>query len=160
MKYEKEMKQPVTQWLQDRGYEVGYELQIGNYPDVVGFKFAPRVGRRIPELLQVIVVELKLRDIKGVIYQARTNKHFIGDSWAAMPEDFCNRMNKVSYDRFVHESVGLLSVSKYGEVKVVIWPSGNMAFNSRHRWLQEKFWRVHRQNEHRRKINESQLLAL
>lgn len=147
MRYEKEMKLPVTQWLQDRGFEVGYELMIGGYADVIGFKFAPRVDRRVPDLLEAITVELKLRDVKRVVYQARTNKYHIGDSWAAMPEDFCNHMGVCWHDVFVQEGLGLLSVNEYGEVKIVIQPSGNMTFNNRHRWLQEKFWRVHRQNE-------------
>lgn len=148
MRYEKEMKLPVTQWLQDRGFEVGYELMISGYADVIGFKFAERIGRRIPELLQAVVVELKLWDVKGVICQARCNKYRIGESWAAMPKDFCDHMSKIWYDRFVHEHIGLLSVNADGEVKIVIRPSDNLAIETRGKnWLREKFWRVHRQNE-------------
>jgi hypothetical protein len=149
------MKLPVTQWLQDHGFEVGYELMIGGYVDVIGFKFAERIDRRIPELLQVAVVELKLRDTKGVIYQARTNKYQIGDSWAAMPKDFCDCMSGVWVDRFIHEGIGLLSVDRYGAVKIVIRPSGSLVFNNRSNWLQEKFWRVHKLNEKARNVTSS-----
>ena len=148
MRYEKEMKLPVTRWLNDRGFEVGYELMIAGYADVIGFDFAPRTSRKIPQLRRVVVVELKLRDIKGVIRQARTNKYFVGESWAAMPEDFCKRMKQEKYDKFVQEGIGLLSVNEE-EVKVVIQPSGSYDFNNKRRWLQKKFWRVHRQNKRR-----------
>lgn len=146
MKYEKEMKQPVTQWLQERGFEVGYELLISGYADVIGFVFAPRRGRKIPELSRAVVVELKLRDVKGVIRQARANKYQIGESWAAMPEDFCNNINRDYIDLFIQDGIGLLSVSDSGEVKAEIYPCGSFGY-ANGRWLQEKFWRVHRQNE-------------
>lgn len=147
MRYEKEMKQPVTKWLQERGFEVGYELMITGYADVIGFEFAERIGRPIPQLQRAVVVELKLWDVKGVIRQARTNKYRIGESWAAMPKDFCDKMSRVWYDRFVLEGIGLLSVDEEEEVRIVIRPSGSFAHDNKRNWLREKLWRVHRENE-------------
>jgi len=149
MRYEKEMKQSVTQWLHERGFEVGYELQISGFADVIGFKFGHRTGRAIPNLLQA-VVELKLRDIKGVIRQAVSNKYNIGESWAAMPEDFCKDMKDNHKAEFTNNGIGLLSAGD--EVKVLIQPTGSLAYNIiAGNWLREKFWRVHKQNEKREK---------
>ena len=157
MRYEKEMKMPVTRWLNSQGFEVGYELLIGGYADVIGFEFEKCIGRKIPRLKGVVVVELKLRDIKGVICQARGNKYHIGESWAAMPKDFCDRMSQVWIHKFMHEGIGLLSVNSCGEVEVIIRPSAFLGFNNRGRWLQKKCWRVHRQNERKLiKINAEQ----
>lgn len=153
MRYEKEMKQPVTKWLQERGLEAGYELMITGYADVIGFKFAERIGKPVPKLECVIVIELKLRDIKGVFRQARTNKYRVGSSWVAMPEDFCEHISPDWLDRFREEGIGLLAV---GDSVSIVFPpfGGNSDGEAFGNWLHKKLWRVHRMNE-KRKINET-----
>lgn len=146
MRYEKEMKQPVTKWLQERGFEAGYELMIAGYADVIGFEFAERIGRPVPKLERVMVIELKLRDIKRVFEQARTNKYHVGESWVAMPEDFCEHISPTWLDRFREKGIGLLAV---GDSVSIVFPpvGGNSNGEAFGKWLQKKLWRVHRANE-------------
>ena len=146
MRYEKEMREPVAKWLEHRGLEAGYELMVSGYADMLGFEFAERIGRPIPNLMRVVVIELKLRDVRGVIRQAVTNKYHIEESWTAMPEDFCLRMDGPTLDLFIEAGVGLLSVpdESWKEVKIIFFPTGGSSYGD---WLKGKLWRVHRQNE-------------
>lgn len=57
----------------------------------------------------IVAVELKIRDIAEVLYQARTNRS-AHESWAAMPAEKVYRMRKASVHSFVNEGIGLLSV--------------------------------------------------
>ncbi len=107
---ENDMRPAIVNWLQRCGYYDAHECLIGDYCDVIGCMWSERIGRSKPNLLEMICVELKMRDIAGVIYQAKGNHYHCNLSYCAMPLDFCNRMRPKSIERFINAGVGLLSV--------------------------------------------------
>jgi hypothetical protein len=121
---ENDMRPAVVAWLRARGCEIAHEIQYFGYCDVTGIIYAPRTSRRIPKAERVIAVELKLRDISGVLAQAVSNKHFVDESYAAMPAAVCARMRDKSKGHFAAEGVGLLSVDG-DTVSVAIPPEDN-----------------------------------
>jgi len=145
---EREMRPVVDAWLRRAGYEVGHELLFSDYCDVVGFRFAPRTGRRIPPLLDVVIVELKLNKIGSVLSQAKSNQYFVPKSYAAMPRSRCQRMTKRTIQKFVEQGVGLLAVER--SVDIVVPAERNSAcfwirdteYAER---LRRKLWRIARE---------------
>lgn len=140
---EKEMRPIIARWLQDKGFGVAHEILISGYCDLAGFRFAQRTSRRIPKLLSVITVELKINNVLDVIKQARGNKHFVNASYAAMPLDKCERMRLKTIRRFRQEGIGLLGVS--GKVKVIVKPK--YEGNKNIKWMTSKMWRWQRKGE-------------
>ena len=127
---EKELREPVTNWLQQRGYDVVTEFLIGGYVDVIGCKFGKRVGRRVPPLLHIVAVELKLSDVAGVISQARNSWPHVHESWTAMPQERIDKMLEKTLLKFKYAHVGLLSIHE-GQVKVILPPKINYGFQKR-----------------------------
>jgi len=116
---ESELRKPVEDWLVKYGYTVAHECMVGGYCDLIGSKWGKRVGKRRPKLNEVMAVELKLRDIKGVIEQAKSNHRHVNKSFAAMPLDFCRRMRMSSRDKFDEAGIGLIGIDvKSGEIVV------------------------------------------
>jgi len=107
---EKEMRPIVVRWLFDRGYYPLHEILVGHYVDLIGVQFQPRVGRKIPPLQDVIAVELKIKDYRGVLSQTRNCQHFVSQAYAALPSDQCGRMTPKVLDRFGQHGVGVLAV--------------------------------------------------
>ena len=114
---EREMRPLVSQWLRDQGLIPIWEVQTVHLCDIIGVQFEERTGRRIPELLRTIAIELKLSDIGGVLRQAQNNQYRCDESWAAMPSDLCRSMRGATLLRFENAGVGLLSV---GDVDITI----------------------------------------
>lgn len=123
---ENEMRPAIVNWLNRNGYYDGHELLIGGYCDVIGGKFDERVGRRKPDMGEMICVELKMRDIAGVIYQAKGNHHHCNLSYAAMPMDFCLRMMWQSHKKFSDAGVGLLGI-----INGKVLPIHNSRYNNK-----------------------------
>ena len=116
---ENDMQVAIVKWLNRSGYYDAHECLIGGYCDVVGCIWGDRIGRRKPKLLEMICVELKMKDISGVISQAKGNHYHSNLSFCAMPGEFCQTMRNQSIQNFIDSGVGLLSVE--GEsVKIII----------------------------------------
>ena len=115
---EKELRPIVEAWLQGQGYYVAHEVMISGYVDLIGCKWYERIGRRIPSMLEITTVELKIRDISGVLYQARNNCYYADYSYAAMPLQKCESMRKNTLRKFRGKGVGLLGVNQ--SVKIII----------------------------------------
>jgi len=128
---EKELRRPVEGWLFDNGYDVVHEFQLGHYADLIGCKFGERTGRKIPPLIYLVAVELKLGDIAGVIMQASNNWRFVNESYAAMPKNLIDRMLEKTLIKFHYAHVGLLSVDESSTVAVIIKPKINYGFQKR-----------------------------
>ena len=110
-RFEADMREPVKQWLAERGFLVTVEMMVCGYADIVGGRFGARpASRRKPPLIECWVVELKLTDVAGVIEQARHNLHQSHRSFCAMPAARCDRMLPRTVDKFRAAGVGLLSV--------------------------------------------------
>jgi hypothetical protein len=109
---------------------------LSGYCDVVGVRFAERIGRPIPPVLLAVAVELKLTNVAAVIRQARYNLHFAHESYCAMPNTRCAKMLPATLERFRAARVGLLSVS-VDQVEVLI-KSGEGKWQDRYR---RKLWR-------------------
>jgi hypothetical protein len=107
---ENEMRSAIVKWLNRSGYYDAHECLVGGYCDVIGCQWSERVGRKKPDLLEMICIELKLRDIKGVIAQAKGNHYHANLSYCAMPFDFCRKMQPKSRQKFIDAGIGLLSV--------------------------------------------------
>jgi len=133
---EKDMREPVFEWLKSKGYDVVCEFRLGHYVDVIGCRFAERQGKKIPDLLYTVAVELKLSDVAGVVRQAHENRMYVHESWAAMPRERLDRMGDRTVKKFAYAGVGLLSV--YNEtVSVILPPKINYG-------LQRRLWhRLH-----------------
>ena len=115
---EKILRPIVESWLQEQGYYVAHEVMLSGYVDLTGCKWAQRIGRRIPPIIEIMAVELKIRDIKGVLRQARNNCYFTDYSYAAMPIGRCNKMKSETLRIFENIGVGLLGVND--NVKIII----------------------------------------
>lgn len=108
-----EMRTIVVSWLSEMGFLSAVEFYIHHMADIVGGRFGPRPSPgRVPPLVESIVVELKLHDIAGVIFQAKQNRHQMHKSYCAMPTEACEKMRPQSFDKFRTAGVGLLSVGE------------------------------------------------
>ena len=112
LRTEKAMRPIVETWLQEEGYYVAHEVMLSGYCDLVGCKWAERVGRKIPSMLKIMAVELKIRDIRGALYQGKNNTWFADYSYVAMPLQKCEKMRQAKLQLFESVGVGLLGVSK------------------------------------------------
>jgi len=118
---EKEMRPTVVKWLEDQGLYVAHEVSVsGGWCDLVGVLWADRVGRRIPPIMLIMAVELKITDVAGVLYQARGNLENCDFSYAAMPAERCEKMRPATLRMFTDAGIGLLSVNS--GVRTVIPP--------------------------------------
>ncbi len=113
---EKDLRPIVEVWLQEQNYYVAHEVMLSGYVDLTGCKWAPRIGRRIPPIIRIMAVELKISDIKGVLIQARNNCYFTDYSYAAMPLEKCQSMRLKTLKRFEDIGVGLLGVNNNVEI--------------------------------------------
>jgi len=142
---ENELRPIIDLWLQQQGYQVGHELLLSGYCDVIGFAFDKRTGRRIPSLVEVIAIELKINDVAGVIEQARNNRYFVDKSFAAMPASCCEIMRRGTIRKFKKNKVGLLAVGDTVEIIVsAVRMQGNhlQCDKEYQKRLQRKLWRV------------------
>lgn len=110
MPRERDMRPTVDAWLEAQGLTAFHEGMWAHYYDVCGVRFAERAGRRIPPVLDVVAVELKLTDIAGVMRQGLRNLNYAKRSYAAMPRERCERMTPRTIERFAAACIGLLAV--------------------------------------------------
>jgi len=139
MPRESDMLPAVNAWLAARGCYVTHESMTVGYTmhcDVVGVRFGARIGRAIPPLSLVVIVELKLTDVAGVIRQAKENLSVAHESYAAMPRARCRKMLAATEQKFRRAGVGLLSVD--GQEVTVRIESGKGYQGDRFR---KKLWR-------------------
>ena len=115
---EKILRPKVEAWLKKQGFYVAHEVMLSGYVDLTGCKWAQRIGRRIPPIIELMAVELKISDIKGVLRQAKNNSYFTDYSYAAMPCEKCESMRGKTLERFENFGIGLLGVNN--SVKVII----------------------------------------
>ena len=135
---ERELRTPVHEWLsRNHGTRVIYEFLFSGYCDMVGVLFADQVGRRIPPVIRAIAVELKLADVAGVIRQAKSNRHYVHASYAAMPRWRVLKMRPATIQKFVDAGVGLLSVGT--DVDVIVVPGPPLSHGSSDR-LRKRWW--------------------
>lgn len=123
VRFERDMREPVKSWLMERGYLPAIEFWLTNAgcADIVAGAYAARVGRRIPKLEEVVAVELKLRDVAGVLVQAKRNRYLCDWSYAAMPQERVEKMRLSTLGKFSKAGIGLLSVGN--EIKETISPA-------------------------------------
>ena len=122
---EKQLR-PITQaWLQGRGYYVAHEVMLCGFCDMIGCRWEPRVGRKIPIMAEIMCVELKIKDIVGVLRQCKENQTVADYSYAAMPWSFCNSMRPQSLMKFADIGVGLMGVDVYCGIRIFIEAAKN-----------------------------------
>lgn len=138
------LRKPVALWLSGRGYIPVFEMVTSGICDVMAGLFAPQSGRYVPNILQIIAVELKLHDVAGVLYQAEQNTHHSNYSWAAMPAARVAKMSPKTLEKFRASGVGLLSVgegtSKTG-IDVVLESPLNIISLETQLHYRQKIWR-------------------
>ena len=142
IRIENDMRDLVVEWLTSLGMECAHESMVTccGYCDVIGYQFGPQVKRYIPPLITVVAVELKMRDVTRVIYQAKINQPASTRSYAAMPQEFCDRMKTPTCQRFIDAGVGLLGVGNRCTLMISAkWtPKADIHRN------QKKWWRWHK----------------
>lgn len=109
-RYEKDMREPVIAWLEAQSFSWVREGYTSRPVDFIAGRFAKRVGRKRPALIEGMAVELKLDNVGEVLLQAVRNRDSVHMSYAAMPESRCLRMRPQTVQRFLAFGVGLLSV--------------------------------------------------
>lgn len=109
---EKTLRPIVTIWLEQQGYYVAHEIMLGGYCDLTACRWAERVGRGIPAILDIMAVELKVRDISRVLWQAEANRLYADFSYAAMPFGKCELMRVGTLQKFKEKGVGLLGINR------------------------------------------------
>ena len=118
---EKALRPVVEAWFQKHGYYVAHEVMLaGGYCDLTGCKWEERIGRRIPKMQEIVAVELKINDVRGVLYQAENNKYVADTSYAAMPINKCARLKLKTLHLFESIGVGLLGVSSLRGVVIIV----------------------------------------
>lgn len=107
-----DMREPVKSYLLSMGFFPAVEFWLHGYgpSDIVAASYLERVGRKVPELFEVVAVELKLEDFAGVLKQAKRNWQLSDWSYIAMPIERVQRMRKATRDLVVASGVGLLAV--------------------------------------------------
>jgi hypothetical protein len=123
---EKTLRPIVEAWLQKYKYYVAHEVMLCGYCDLIGCKWEERIGRRIPRMREIIAVELKINDIRGVLYQAKNNRYYADTSYAAMPINKCARMKPEKLQLFKNIGVGLLGVSFLRGVVIIVPAQKNL----------------------------------
>ena len=141
---ERDMFPTVKRWLEWQGMHVLWESVIFSNADVVGVRFANQVGREVPRLLRVVVVELKIRDIAGVIRQSAHHREHPVESYAAMPDAIVCKMRKATVNRFRREGVGLLAVDPDAEwTSSTVFTAVRPSIDPTTRWItvRARLWR-------------------
>lgn len=118
---ENDMRPAIRNWLNRNGYYAAHECLVGGYCDVIGCKWSERIGRKPPDLLEMICIELKMKKTQEVIAQAKGNHWHCNMSFCAMPADFIKKMLPKSRRKFIDGGVGLLAVDG-DKVSVEIYP--------------------------------------
>ena len=137
-RYERDMRQPVIDWLSMNGYVTAVEFWLVNHPaDLVAGEYGARpASRRVPPLLSVVAVELKLSDVAGVIRQAEMNWHACDFSLCAMPSERIRKMQRSTITKFSAAGVGLLSVGEsITDMMLIVSPSQGKGIGRRVRHL-------------------------
>ncbi len=142
---ETELRPAVINWLKQQEYDYAREILLGGYCDIVCYKFAEKISRRIPELLEVVAIELKLENVAGVLRQALGNQHHVNASWVAMPDERVKRIKPEVMERFRDSGIGILAVISPVEAQIVI--PALRATDERHNkgTLKSRLWRRKRE---------------
>jgi len=133
---EKELYLPVENLLREQGYFLAYEIMIGGYCDMVACKWYDRIGRRIPDIKEVICIEFKIDKIADVIRQAKSNLYFCNKSYVAMPAYVVAAMRQNTLAKFEDAGIGLLSINE--KVSQIIQPKEN--FNLINNHIAKRLW--------------------
>jgi hypothetical protein len=133
------MYDPVTCWLEINGFLWVKHLctPIYHQCDLAAGKYAPRVGRARPELIESLFIELKLNDVATAIAQAAHYHHFVNYSYVAMPFSRFKRMKAVTVAKFSECGVGLLAVTRE-DVDEIIRPTRS---DQTHDMIVRNLWR-------------------
>lgn len=146
IKKERQMRPYVNQWLAAHGLLGRFEWWCcGGICDMLGYRFAERTGRRVPALEDLVAVELKMSNVREVVWQCKDRLRAVRASYAGMPVRRVDRMREDTLDCFREPGVGLLAVHDDGRVEVRIEPRDSTQIVD---WQREKMhkslWRKHR----------------
>jgi len=145
---ERDLREPVADWFREHGYECAYERFFASgYCDVLAFRFAKQTSRRIPDLLEAIAVELKLKDVGTAIWQARGYARGGAKAFVAMPLERCRRMRGHTLDEFRRGYIGLLAIELLRQKgdQVHLWMGADyMPKTNGIQWMKKKLWRTHK----------------
>ncbi len=101
------MRIPVARWLISRGLSPICEVASLRNCDLVGI----RLEKKPQRIVEMVAVELKLTDIKGVFTQcANLVPHRVSEIWAALPL----KIAKENASRFAQSGIGVLGVEADG----------------------------------------------
>ena len=143
---ENDMRPAIVNWLNRNNYYDAHECMISGYCDVIGCLWGDRIGRKPPTLLEMVCIELKMRDIGDVISQAQSNHYHANLSYCAMPIDICTVMRPQSILKFSHAGVGLLSVDNES-IKIIIY--SNYKNKPPHEIFRKRLWAFKLRDEKR-----------
>lgn len=121
MMLERDMRPAVIDWCYEQGYSPVCEVLVWSHnADIVAARFAQRTSRKIPELIGLIGIELKLSDVSGVLWQCNQLKKQTNVVYAAMPIERIGKFAPKTFNKFKSTGVGLLSVTTAGKVNIEI----------------------------------------
>jgi hypothetical protein len=128
------MRRPAARWLLSRGYSPVLECQSLRNCDLVGVKFEQHPIR----LVEMISLELKRKDVAGVLSQCRSHLHFATETWAGLPLAIGRR----NAEKFASIGIGVLGFD--GDAVCVVVSAARHEGRDLSRW--KSFWR--RRNEY------------
>jgi hypothetical protein len=111
---EGKLRIPIIKWLESFNMTPVFEVYVNSgVADIVGVEFYPKIGRLIPKIKKMCIIELKLDDAADVIRQAKNNLCHCKSSFAAMPIDRINKFRPGTLQKFKDAGVGLLSIETF-----------------------------------------------
>jgi len=160
---ERDMRPAVMDWCYCRGWSPVCEVYVKSHTaDMISVAYGGQEGRLIPEVKTLVGIELKLRDITGVIRQCESLKWWCHAVYAAMPKEFVDRMKPETPTKFKSLGIGLLSVDG-NQVSVEVNPSRPCYPATEHvETLRRRLWRriksgqTHVTDEQRDEFNRKQ----
>ncbi len=106
---EREMRPVVFEWCKSQNLIPVCEVLVQSHmADIVAVSYHPRVGNRVPVVKELVGLELKLSDTKGVLRQCSNLKYWCHRVYAVMPRSKCLRIRPDNLAEFTKSGVGLL----------------------------------------------------
>ncbi len=156
-KLEKELTPFFVAWLEERGFDVVPEYGVpgsGGICDLVGFRFAERVGRPIPRLIEFVAIELKLKRLMEVYEQARSNLYGVDRSWIGIPVGVYERGRPETRRLLLDSGVGILEISDDGAISELLTARPQHQKINDGDW--RNYWRLVRRHRNRKKLENDQ----
>ena len=103
------MRPVVFDWCKANGLIPVCEVNVKSHmADMIAVDYHPRIGKKVPTVRELVGIELKLSDVKGVLHQCSNLKSWCHRVYAVMPRTKCLKLKPDSLTEFTKLGIGLL----------------------------------------------------